>query len=148
MNYTAEMIRGIPSKSEDFVEYYQDIFSAKAGLFQFAANSNRTDDDMLELSINWFDDDGAITNILECKRGDDIKYKGGAAVISRKRFDEVFSKYMISKVVAYERNPIPEDNEYHGNILVSKTKIKNLKGIISSTLAIIVDRIEKAHRPG
>lgn len=140
MKYPPEMIRGITNLSDDIVEVYEGEYYAKAGLFQFTDESR--EDGMLEVSINWYDDDGALTNVLEYRKGENIKYKGGAAIIQRGKFDSDFKRYVLAGAVSYERAKI-DGNEYHGNILVSKTKIKNLKGIIQSTLAGMVDRFEK-----
>ena len=137
MNYPEELIRGISSLSSDFVEYCEGEFIAKAGLFQFEDTGR--EDKLLEVSINWYDDIGALKLIIEKKKAnEEIQYKGGAAFLLREKIDREFVKYVSLKKVSYERD-VKDDNKYHGNILVSK----DIKPLIAGLLAHLVNRIQK-----
>ena len=138
MKYSDEFIRGIPNDTYMCGEY------PNAQLFkEFRGNSLRNDN-YEEISINWYDDEGALQLLLEQKKsGDsnDYQFKSGAAIVPCKSLDKIRRKPQIKGLLDYERREI-NGNKYHGNILLKEGTPKPLRDMIASALALSVERVE------
>ncbi len=136
MDYSDELIRGVPNDA-----FLEDGLP-KSELFKnFDENSER-EDDYLELSINWYDNENALQLVHTQKKANgEIQFKSGGAVISRKDLDDLCKKPLVKGKLTYERR-IVEGNEYHGNLLLQNDVNKTKRNIIASGLALCVNRVE------
>jgi hypothetical protein len=136
-NYAIELIRGIPN-----YDCIDNEGRASALLFQF--DNNDRPDGYLEVSINWYDDDNALNAIFNQKKRNDAntyQFKIGAAIISRIRLDSLIRSPNAKDALSYERNII-DDNPYHGNILLKPNLAKNIKTMLSGSIAMCVESIK------
>ncbi len=130
--YRNGFIRGIANK--DFIQGGYVLASA----FQFDDQGRA--DKMLEASINWLDDDGAIAVALTQKKDDGrLQFPGGAVKLELEKVKFVL-KTFTEEQFTYERSPI-EGNHYHGNLLMSATINRQVKQLITNGLALAVDAI-------
>jgi hypothetical protein len=130
MEYSEELLRGIQNK--DYVENGY----ALAHAFYFEDNPSRTDDNK-EQSINWFDDEGALEQIFELRKDNgEFKFKKGYVKLKRSKLDEISLKPVVNHTLSYERHPIPDKNQYHGNILLKKEVPSNISKMIAAWLAM------------
>ena len=137
MSYPEKILRGISDKN-----WIADDGTISAAAFQFSPNPERTDD-FEEASINWHDDEGALNFLLSKKKenSDTIQFKGGVAILSKQIIDTLKNLPAFkTSGFSYERNPI-KGNDYHGNFLRNITISKQLKTLISSSIALSVERI-------
>ena len=126
--YPEEIIRGVKSLTHVSGD------NIKADAFQFPNNTCRADG-CIEESINWNDDDDAIEFTVYQKRIDgEYRFKGGAAILSRKKVDDIMKLPIGRGYLKYERDKLP-DNPYHGNLLVVKDMEKWRRTIIIASLA-------------
>ena len=117
MEYPDQFIRGILYNSDEF---YSDGMLMPAVFKKFdVANS----EGLRELSINWYDDEGAITQLIgqRHKTEDRPLYLGGVAIVDKYRLDEIKKHQGLVDRLFYERAPLDE-NKYHGNILFFEKK--------------------------
>lgn len=125
--YPKEFLRGISSK--DFLDNGHVLYTA----FQFDDTGRQ--DGNREASINWLDDDGAISLALD-QRKDNGKYQfpGGVA-----RIDLEFAKMILHNFsqegFSYERAPL-DNNIYHGNLLLSNSLSKQTRQMLMNGLAL------------
>lgn len=139
MSYPVQFIRGIAR------EEWIDDGRLAAASFQFIEIPR--EDDYLELSINWYDDEGALTEILLKKKGnDDLYFRMGAAIFCRKELDRHMKTKLCENRLNYERSPI-DDNPYHGNILILKGLNKTQKNMLYGAIAMCMDKIIHAGSP-
>lgn len=128
-NFSEYFWRGIPNK--DFVSDGHVLALA----FQFE-EANR-EDNYKELSINWADDDNALKKLLEQQKDNGkLQFAGGVTRLSLSSVKMFFRSFIDSKQFSYERKPI-DDNDYHGNLLVSSDLNKQLRSQISHGLALV-----------
>lgn len=125
--YPKEFLRGISNK--DYVENGHVLYAA----FQFDEKGRQ--DRNLEASINWLDDDGAISlAINQRKENGKIQFPGGVA-----RIDLEFAKMILHNFsqtgFSYERKPL-ENNKYHGNLLLLNSLSKQTRQMLMSGLAL------------
>ncbi len=125
--YPKEFLRGISNK--DFIENGHVLYTA----FQF--DDTGRDDGNREASINWLDDDGAITMALSQKKENGkFQFPGGVA-----RIDLDFAKMILHNFAqigfSYERAPL-ENNKYHGNLLVANSLPKQTRQMLMTGLAL------------
>jgi len=114
---------------------------ATAQLFRFHPSKDR--DNFEEASINWYDNDEAMTILMSQKKEgtDTIQFPFGVAVMSLERLDEVIR--LSGEELSYERDPII-GNPYHGNILQKSGLQQARKRLLAASLALLcVERIEK-----
>ena len=132
--YAEKMIRGISDPS-----WVSDDGYASASLFQFK-ESNRLEG-FLELSINWYDDEGALEQIFNQRKKDGgIQFKGGAAILSKKSVNSINKIPQYIGTTHFDRDKLP-DNRYHGNIMISSNLHKMARLGISHYLAMHVEDI-------
>ncbi|MCD7771562.1 MAG: hypothetical protein LUH23_05700 [Oscillospiraceae bacterium] len=140
VEYPNEFYRGLSSSNcitdEGFVT---------AAAFLFRENKER-DEDLLELSINWNDDEGALYNLgSRHKVGcEDRQFKAGYCVVNRVYMEQYMNCYIKTGKMKYERRPEEaredneyQDNRYHGNLLMPKGIDSNLKKNIQYALATL-----------
>lgn len=125
--YPKEFLRGIANK--DFIDNGHVLHSA----FQFD-DTGRADGNW-EASINWLDDDGAITLALNQRKDNGkLQFSGGVA-----RIDLSYAKMVLhnfSQVgFSYERAPL-ENNKYHGNLLLDNSLSKQTRQMLMHGLAL------------
>ncbi len=124
-----EFWRGIANK--DFISQGYVLASA----FQFDEEVRA--DNYRELSINWNDDERSLDKVLtQTKANGKIQFCGGAAKLSLSMAKMVLKSFIDNKQFDYERSPIDE-NDYHGNLLVSADLSKQLRTQISNGLALV-----------
>ena len=134
MSYPDKCVRGIPNNDEQYVIDKEKPLVGP-GLFQF--KDTKRSDGMIELSVNWLDDNRAIEIALDQrKENGELQFKAGVVLLSRDKIDEICCRPNIKGYLAYERRPL-NNNPYHGNILLRKNINKHTKKQISDTLALM-----------
>lgn len=133
MQYPDKFIRGI--SSADFID---EDGRASAGLFQFLDVGR--EDEFYEASINWYDDEEALSLILEQRKEKDVnefQFKHGAAIINRSEADRIIDNQLYESIFSYERAPI-DANRYHGNLICKEKKAndRKIKNVIAACLAL------------
>ena len=132
MEYPEKFIRGISSP-----DYVDEGGRVSSSLFQFLCMSR--EDEFYEASINWFDDEEALSKILDQRKENNDKefqFKCGAAIINRSEADRITSNLAYKSIFAYERSPI-DGNQYHGNLLRKDNAIKReIRTVIAASLAM------------
>ena len=136
-----KMLRGIPLNNTEFitVEGYPTKSVFRFGNYD---EKERNEDGFCELSINWFDDDGAVKTLLNQinERKGTPQFQGGYCELKRSQINSL--AFFTNKIINYERKII-ENNKYHGNILMKNDISKSLKDIISFTLAGLAGTVIK-----
>lgn len=137
MNYPDSFIRGIPN-----LQFMEEGFPNAQLFNKFDENPDR-EDNYNEISINWYDDEGALSTIFNQKKKgtEEYQFKIGGAIMSRIELDRLKKKPQIIGKLSYERREV-EGNKYHGNILLRKDTTKGVKNLIASSLALCVERVE------
>lgn len=141
--FPKEFYRGISSPNDITKEGY-----IMAAVFKFDKYDEiaRNDDGFCELSINWNDDEGALTTLLRQHKPhkEEKQFKGGYCKISKSAMDLIFKPYIDGEQFKYERRPILGNcdadispNPYHGNLLMLNELDKNIKKNIQHTLATL-----------
>ncbi len=116
-------------KERPFPEYFYRGFSSKEcftlfgyiapGAFQFQQNTNNPRKDLyLEASINWDDDEGALTTLktqINTRTGEP-QFKFGYVHIPMSAMLPLVRNHIQNGHFSYERAPLAE-NHYHGNLL-------------------------------
>jgi hypothetical protein len=126
--YSNEFLRGI--SSTDYVSNGQVLYTA----FKFDVIPDRNDH-MLESSINWLDDDGAIEEVLNQRKDNGkIQFSAGAAKLNLDTV-KLFFTNIPKDAFSYERAVVP-GNAYHGNLLLSESCDKNIRHLIMNGLAL------------
>lgn len=133
-----KMIRGIPNQT-----YLDNDGYPKYTLFyEFALNSKR-EIELLELSINWYDNDSALAQIFEQKKTDgEYQFKLGGVILNKDELDRQRSRPAVQGLLSYERYRL-EDNDYHGNLLLKKGLSKDKVKLIASGIALCVENVER-----
>lgn len=109
-----------------------------AGAFVF---DGQKQDGTLAQSINWMDDDDAVAHtLLQTGREGRVRFRGGAAQLTRAALDNVAKMPMVRDLLTYERDRLA-DNPYHGNILLARDTSKPLRQNIQSALALAVQKV-------
>jgi hypothetical protein len=113
------------------------------GAFEFDPNAER-EDDLLESSICWEDDDTVVELMLKQKKEglkEKVQFKVGVGVLSCDCINIINNSPGLKNILKYERKKL-HDNPYHGNLLINnkthKIKRRNLSGMLGS----YVTRIE------
>ena len=129
MDYPDNFLRGV--SDNNLVS--SDGISAAA--FQFDDKGNQ---EWLEQSINWEDDDGSIVNLFKQKKDDgSIQFKVGALRVPRQCMNYINMLPNTKDVLSCERK-ILDDNQYHGNLLLKRTTQKRIKRNVEATIALHV----------
>jgi hypothetical protein len=140
MGYPDRFIRGVADPN-----FIDDEGRASAAIFQFDY-ANR-EDGFYESSINWYDNENALSMIMEQRKENDeqaFQFRYGAAVIERYDADRIIKNTLYRDVFQYERAPI-DSNQYHGNLLRKDASLKKtIRSIISSSLALNARLIPRA----
>ncbi|MDR2200203.1 MAG: hypothetical protein LBR53_12305 [Deltaproteobacteria bacterium] len=126
--FPEKFIRGISDPS--FVDNEGRVSS---GIFQFLENKERNDN-FLEASINWYDEEKALTLILEQRKKNNstkFQFSFGAAIISRSEADRLKNTAKYKSIFDYERYPL-DNNQYHGNLLFLNSP--NIKNFVKDTI--------------
>lgn len=111
-----------------------------AGAFQFGDHTDKRTNNYHEASVNWEDDDGALTTLLEQKKEEtgEIMFKYGYARLPLNLVRMTLKSLIDKKYLDFERKPL-ENNPYHGNILISGDIKKPEKTMIQNNLAAIAN---------
>jgi hypothetical protein len=135
MDYSEKILRGISDPSG-----INEDGRPSAAAFQFVI-VDRTDG-FEEASINWFDDEKALDILLNQRKEDTnaLQFKGGVAILSKNWVDIMIKNPAGNGIINYERNELL-NNKYHGNLLRLASLSKSQKIMISSTLAMGVEKI-------
>lgn len=114
--------------------------SIASHLFNFKDNADR-DDGNLEQSINWEDDNDAISFTLNQKKDDgSIQFKAGVAIVPLEEIEQLNQKHTVNIVVSYERD-ILDNNPYHGNLLIPQSVPKPTRRKFAAWIALGVSNI-------
>lgn len=150
-NYPEEFIRGVSGNNDQFIT--PEGYPTQAA-FQFDKwDLTQRSDEFRELSINWLDDEGAISvllNQMNTKKGTP-QFQGGYCKILKSQLDSALRAYISNKHVSYERRPVTaneengfQDNPYHGNILMknklSKQAITNIQVTLAALAGTVIRR--------
>ena len=135
----ANSIIGI--KSEGYVFDYQRS-SVSSEAIDFKTNPDRIpDDEMLEQSINWEDDQTVREFTLNQRRIEgEIKFKGGIAILPKVNLERILNLPCFKDILDCERNEL-QDNSYHGNLLLKSSTDKRLKNQLRSTIATHIEEV-------
>ena len=134
MCYPDYLIRGIPN--QDFLEA-DGLPSSQ--LFQFNKPESVRLPGYREESINWHDDDGAISHAFNQTKDDGtVQFKVGIAILLRSELDKIKNNPNVRQRFGYERYPLPR-NPYHGNMLLKMDAPKPLIRKIAAQLALNVN---------
>jgi len=135
MTYPDTLVRGISDKNT------VDPDDSKPAVGAMNFKEVGRSDSYKELSINWVDDEGAISEIRNRrKENGEIQFKAGLALVNRKKIEVHLADSIMSKEFCYERKPDPE-NKYHGNLLMNaKKKIERM--IVAVLCYNCVDEIQ------
>lgn len=133
MDCPDQYIKGIPND-----QFYQNGHLS-GHLFEFNPQFNR-DDGWCEQSVNWYDDDQAVTCTLEQKKEDQFQFKTGYAILPTSEIDRLNTQPSISNALSYERSPL-DDNPYHGNLLIKNDVPKSKRKMISAAIALTYTKI-------
>lgn len=125
--YPNSFLRGLSSR--DFVEKGQVLPLA----FQF--DDNGRSDGNREASINWYDDEGALSIALnQRKENGKLQFPAGVAKVDLELL-KLILRNLCQEGFSFERAPL-ENNKYHGNLLLSNCLKKSMRQLIMSGLAL------------
>ncbi len=128
-NFPDEFWRGIANK--EFISQGHVLASA----FQF--DEEIRVDNYRELSITWNDNAKALEKLLvQRKENGKLQFSGGAAKLSLPTVKQVLKSFIDENQFNYERRPV-EENEFHGNLLISVDLNKQLRTQVSNGLALV-----------
>lgn len=110
------------------------------GAFQFSDFSKLRNDNYLEASINWEDDDNAVIVLLEQKKEgtEEQLFKYGYARLPLNLVRITLKSLINKEYLKFERKPL-DKNPYHGNILIPGNIKKQEKSMIQNILAVIAN---------
>ena len=127
-------LRGIPNDT-----YINSDGAVGSHLFHF--NDPDRGDGWIPLSINWEDDDGAMTMILRQTRPNgELQFKTGAVRLPKREMDRLNDSPNVRGLLSYERQAVPQ-NDYHGNLLLSAGASKPTMKQIAAGLALAISHV-------
>ncbi len=92
-----------------------------------------------EQSINWNDDEEAISFTLSQERDNgSIQFAYGVAILPTHEIERVKRHIKVPSALSYERDALP-GNRYHGNILLRGDIQKPLMRMISANIALFAE---------
>lgn len=139
MCYPDKCLRGVIN--EQMMDSEDD--DKVAGHFFLAGWGTGQDGDWEELSINWYDDEGAKCTLLDAKNDEqEPLYKVGVAIVSRAKVDLIKQSYQLKGLLEYNRDEI-EGNSYHGNLLRRADLPKAKKRTIGYALQVTVIGVKR-----
>jgi hypothetical protein len=134
MDIPKTCLKGIPR-----TEHVYEDGSPSTHLFEFK-DTNRGDG-YSEQSINWEDNPSVVDFTLNQKKDDgSFQFKIGVAILPREEIDRINKQPTVNGVLSYERAPL-DGNDYHGNILLSRSVSTKMCRKISAGLALAVSRV-------
>lgn len=110
--YPGTCLRGIPNNNQQFID---DKGNATGYIFRPHDESIPVDSWFYE-SINWEDSNRVEEETLREKENGKIKFKGGVARVSKSVLDRLSQNGILAGKIYYNREEIPPDRLYHGNI--------------------------------
>lgn len=135
MSFPENCLRGIANKT-----FMINDEQVAAHLFDFKDRDVRGDG-LIEQSICWEDDEGAVETILsQTKDSGELQFRVGAAVVPRSEIDRINELPGVGGQLSYERQPVA-GNPYHGNLLLPKDTPKKKRRMIAGSLALGVSRL-------
>jgi hypothetical protein len=142
MPFPDNCLKGIPNRN-----FLQADGSPASQLFHFKAAQTR-EDGCLEGSINWQDDDAALTHTLSQQKPDGtLQFQGGVAVLPRAHIDWLARLRFVAGNLKYERCALP-GNRYHGNLLLAGGVSNHTMKQIAASIALHVSAvIAQAQQP-
>jgi hypothetical protein len=132
MPYPKQFLKGVPHE-----RFIGSDDAPTSDLFYFLEEHQKTprDDNCLEESINWRDDDGADKVLFDQTKDDgQFQFAGGIAILCRIELDHIIRKPLFRDCLGYERREI-SGNKYHGNLLLSQSVGKREMKKIAATIA-------------
>lgn len=147
-SYPEEFIRGVAKDDQQFITPEGYATQAVFSFDEYDAVA-RHNDGLRELSVNWMDDEGAVTTLLRqvnARKGG-FQFAGGYCRIATADVD-ILVKRLNEGDLSYERSPIPaiEDddvpgNPYHGNLLARNELSKPARTNIQASLATLAGTV-------
>ena len=134
VKYPNRFIRGIANR--DCLRDQSGTLSVSnigGAAFTFSPQPNHTDGKW-ELSVNWEDDNDAISFTLSQKKEGRIQFRVGVVILPRTAIDEINKSPSTPNWLSYERLSV-NDNKYHGNLLVNSDLHRQNKRLLSGLLA-------------
>lgn len=134
-SFPETLLRGFNSKECFTVEQ-----NVAKGAFQFHDHTTDRNDNYHEASINWEDDENAVSVLMEqIKEGTSERmFKYGYSRLPYNQIKSILSSMIGKEYLAFERKPLLE-NPYHGNILIRGTIKSQEKSMIQDVLAAIAN---------
>ena len=133
MDYPETFLRGIFNNT-----YVDSEKKPKTHLFYFDKNDKR-EDDLLELSINWEDNQGAINELHTRRKPDgDLQFEFGVARIPTSAISYINEFPQINGDLTCERKIDDKDNQYHGNLLIPSDMPKHRMKAVASSISLWV----------
>jgi hypothetical protein len=136
-DFPDHFFRGITSS-----KWVHDDGSVDPQAFQPYTSDSRSDGGQ-EISINWDDDEPALTFTLT-QRNDKghLMFQAGVVQLPRSECDRINSSPAYSSMLYYERDDPPNiNNPYHGNIVLHTSLLKHHIRSIQGALAIASSKV-------
>ena len=135
MPFAEDFIKGIPHE-----QYLLEEGGVATHLFGFKSSTGRNDN-KLEQSINWNDDDQAINFTLnQTKEDGSIQFRHGVVTVPLEEIERLNNRPYIKDMISCERSFV-EGNPYHGNLLIPDNVSKPTRNLVSAGLALAVSKI-------
>ncbi len=135
MCFPNNFIKGIPNE-----ECMVKDGSIATHLFYFKESSDREDEN-LEQSINWEDDNETLNFTLNQKKDDgNFQFQSGLARVPIEEIKQLNNKPTVNNVISYERD-ILDNNPYHGNLLIPSNVPKPTRRKLAAGIALCVSDI-------
>ena len=140
--YPESFYRGLTNKD---CRTQEGFIAAGAFLFDEYDPGHRNDE-YRELSINWKDDSGSLTRLLNQHKphSETKQFKEGCCEVSVAKMKLVLKAHIDQSYFSYERRKIEADEEndieanpYHGNLLMKHGVSNGLRKQIENSLACI-----------
>ncbi len=136
MIFPDTFLKGIPNSS-----FILEEGNVASHLFKFDLDQKIRNDDLIEQSINWQDDNKAVDYTLKQKKDNgEIQFKVGVAIVPREEIDKLKSKPVYKNVFSYERT-VGTNNPYQVNLLLNKNISKPTMRMLSAGLALAIKAI-------
>jgi hypothetical protein len=130
--YPEACARGIPN--DGCVCEDQGYVTATTALWQF--DGKRADENgWIAESVNWVDNDRAVTLLLEQTKGEKFQFNEGVAILPRSELDLLKNEAWARGRFDYHREPV-KGNDYHGNLLLHQSVPRTWKQAVQMRLAM------------
>lgn len=152
MDFPSKFCRGVIRVDDqyfsrvDLTDSNDDVRQPLSAVFNdFSAPDPPRPDGFYELSINWVDNNDAITHLFNQKKDEHYTYSGGVCLVELANYKTLVNRF--PGKLDYDRDALP-DNEYHGNLLMKKDNLeKQLQIQVYAYLAVSSTHIPNPNIP-